>query len=927
MKLRAAVALLCAAGLPSAWAVPDLSRGIAAGLRGEFQLAEADLRPLAEAGYGDAQIALARLYERRPGEVALAEARRWYRAALANGYEVRLPLARLLLRTPSLTAAQEAKALIVAAPVEEQDKIARILLRLQRSNPELVPYEDAAALAAGFARSDDPEQRRDALAWYRATPDRPGHASAVLALCEQDREQIPDCQIELAAQARAAGQSEKLAQIVAEARAAYRAGTLEAALLERLARLLASTERPGARSPELAYTVLQVIDPPTPGVLARRAILLLETPTLDSAVDPLPLLETAAAQGDADAQFALGRLLLDPQREGADPTRAISLLSDAAATQPAAHFNLGRLYERGLNGRIVPDKALEHYLSAARAGQARADLALARMFSDNRGIKPNPVYALAFALSAELAQVPEADLLRLHLEGLAGAEGQVQARQLFEREQAARQAAQIAQAVAVDYPQFDAVAATEQPLQLRDPGPMPGSQALESRFVQAAAPAAPFVVETRATLGARADGDRSLGQGSGDDVQAAFINLYASALWTIDADWSAFGRVQGFAASDDLTVDDDNRPQPSRSFLALRELWVDYGGLTDLPGEFLRLGRQRLRQPDAGWVDRDIEALRWQFDSTLVQGWVAVAESLFDARSDQADVAADVRDRRYLLAGYARQWQPGHFWGLRFTHAEDHADPAQEIDSGRADPKRTERRFTWLGAYVHNDYFLPSGQPERNPVLAYWGSVDVLFGTRDDARVPGPGLSAVISRQDVHAYAVDLGVRWRLPTALPWQLGASYAYGSGSVDDSDTFEQTGLQSNRSRYSGLRSQQYRYNEALRAELSNLHVLTLSAALPFQRYEAGVSAHLFRRDSSGRVVTNGIDLQPVNASLDLGYGFDLVLAYYFDDSPIVTPDPDDLRANVRLRASSFHPGDAYAPGADTQYRLLLEWTLWF
>ena len=77
----------------------------------------------------------------------------------------------------------------------------------------------------------------------------------------------------------------------------------------------------------------------------------------------------------------------------------------------------------------------------------------------------------------------------------------------------------------------------------------------------------------------------------------------------------------------------------------------------------------------------------------------------------------------------------------------------------------------------------------------------------------------------------------------------------------------------------------------------------------------------------MVTRGLDIQPVNQSADLGNGVDLVMSYYFGGIGKVTSFDDDLRSNVRLRAALFEPGKAYGPDADSQYRVLLETTLWF
>ena len=91
--------------------------------------------------------------------------------------------------------------------------------------------------------------------------------------------------------------------------------------------------------------------------------------------------------------------------------------------------------------------------------------------------------------------------------------------------------------------------------------------------------------------------------------------------------------------------------QPDKSYLAMREFWVDYRGLTAYPGEHLRVGRQRLRSDEGTWWDTNIEAVNWRFDTTLLQATVGVAERFSEYRTDPVSYThLDV----YKRQGYAR---------------------------------------------------------------------------------------------------------------------------------------------------------------------------------------------------------------------------------------------------------------------------------
>lgn len=440
-------------------------------------------------------------------------------------------------------------------------------------------------------------------------------------------------------------------------------------------------------------------------------------------------------------------------------------------------------------------------------------------------------------------------------------------------------------------------------------------------------PADGFEHDLKLRLGAFSEGDRSLGLGDDQSTTEAFLDAQAAAHWRLGASGSLFARVQGFAPTGELVVTDEDRPRRSETYVALRELWVDYRGFTSYPGEVVRLGRQRLRDPDGQWFDRDIEALRWIFDTTLIQGHVGIAESLFTGRSDGSDPSAPERDRAYVFGQIGGQWRPGHYLGTRAIHAFDHADPEEELQAARSDPKRSKRDFTWLDVYLHNDFYALA----RQPGWSYWADVSVLGGTREDYRESTP--TEPLTRRDdsVLAWSTDLGLRWRPVLSMPWQFGVAYAFGSGndSGDANHRYEQTGLHSNRSRYTGTRSLLYRYNEAYKAELGNLHVGSAYVSLPLERFDASLVYHKFVRHRATEDVTaDGLDIAPEPGRRWLGDGLDLVLAWYFGArAPGLAREDEDTRSSLRLRASGFSPGHAYADDADDQYLVNLELTLWY
>lgn len=435
-------------------------------------------------------------------------------------------------------------------------------------------------------------------------------------------------------------------------------------------------------------------------------------------------------------------------------------------------------------------------------------------------------------------------------------------------------------------------------------------------------------------LGGLVEGERDLGLSATpvESTEVGYLDAYGSVLLRFSPDFATYARVQGYLPSGDVYQEEDNRTVRAKGYGALREAWMEYGGLTTYPGEVVRLGLQRVRDPDGLWWDRDIESLRWIFDTTLLQWHVGVAQQFDNYRTDDVELSLSQENRAYFLAGLGGQWQPGNFVGLRGSYAADRSDDddftpsgATTLDSSR---KNRERNYSWVGLNLHNGYY----DYEAPPAFAYWVEGVMLTGSSEFARIDDSNPLAprvVRDEEDVRAFGGDVGLRVRMSSA-PLQIGAAYAYGQGNSGsgDNETFEQTGLQSNRSRFTGTRSTLYRFNEALQADLTNLHVATAYFSVPTPRFDMSVVYHRFERDDEfAAIETDGIDVDPVNSSSDIGRGYDLVMAYYFGEQGSGYGWGDDLRNNVRLRGSLFQPGKAYGAAAEDQHRAVFEVTLWF
>lgn len=424
--------------------LPDLERGTAAMDAGNYAEAERNLLPLAQRSIVDAQVKLARLYAQRNQGNDLKQAIHWYWTALPADKSVRLPLVRAILMDGS--ANTQTIALLREADREGDPEALRMRLRLYRDMPALAPRAEALALVRRAGASEQIDDATAAIGWYGAQPEDPEILAAVGELCERWEARIDECYGVSARQLRAAGDDKALAALVRRIEAGRKNGSIRNEAIIHVARNLTATGIPGAAHPAQSYRLLALIADRSPDAKTRMARLLIDDAALDESRSAHQLLEEALAQGWEEAALYLGRLHLDLQSPDADPARAVDLLERAGERFPAAHFYLGRIYDDGYLGEADKALALREYLQAARGGYARADLALARLYWENRGARVDPVNAYCFARIAMHAGVPGGEemvaLLRQHVEPELIERGQRKAEQEYRARQQALRAAQ-----------------------------------------------------------------------------------------------------------------------------------------------------------------------------------------------------------------------------------------------------------------------------------------------------------------------------------------------------------------------------------------------------------------------------------------------------------------------------------------------------
>jgi alginate production protein len=437
----------------------------------------------------------------------------------------------------------------------------------------------------------------------------------------------------------------------------------------------------------------------------------------------------------------------------------------------------------------------------------------------------------------------------------------------------------------------------------------------------------------RATVSAGLDGPHDLELAGGRAEDYLFLSLAPRAIIEFSPEWTGYVRGRIFvptrrvAPFDSAEADD---PRATGSYAGINELWIQYGGFTSYPGEALRIGRQHIRQTDSTWWDQDADALRWILDTTLVDAEVGAARAYSMFRTDDAEVPVAQRDRTYYFAHVAGDWRAENRLGLRAAHVTGGEQPAFASDPALADATAQDARLTWVGVYADNGFY---DILRADRAIAYAGEVSYLIG---DQQIVSSGAETSVS-QDVRAWQGSLDLRWRPRPQMPLQIGGGYTFSEGgeSGGRSHQFRQTGMQSNSSYFTGTKTLIGRYNETLQAQLGNLLVARAFVSLNLENDDASLIFARFRRDD-GRapIFTNNVTALPVNESRDIGWGVDLVITHYFareqrrqrllDRGDAFTAP--QRRSLISLRASLFEPGEAYGPAARTDYRVLLEGTLW-
>ena len=428
---------LLAIALAGCSGLPDQRLANEALKRGDIATAQQNYQVLADLGYTEAQVGLADIWmqSRDAGQLKKAEAT--YRAAAKTSPRAKARLGRLLAAKPGASEAElhEAQTLLKQAfasgDASSLTPLAMLYLQHPQSFPEVNPQQQISQwLAAGY-----PQAGLAQIALYRIQDTYDQHLDQVESICKQALASNDSCYVELATVYQKQGKTEQQAHLLKQLQIAYSRGTASAQRVDGVARVLTAF---GTPDPDTAKSLLENIAPVYPASWVSLAQLLYDFPEQGDVAQLQEYLDNGRAADQPRAELLLGKLYYDGKWLTPDAAKAEAHFLQAVDKEVAADYYLGQIYRRGYLGQVYPQKALDHLLKAARNGQNSADFAIAQLFSQGKGTRPNLLNAYVFSQLALVQDTPQGNELAAQLDEQLPVEQRAQARRLLQKEQALR---------------------------------------------------------------------------------------------------------------------------------------------------------------------------------------------------------------------------------------------------------------------------------------------------------------------------------------------------------------------------------------------------------------------------------------------------------------------------------------------------------
>ncbi len=425
-------------------ALPDLQLAKEAKGTGDLATAEQNYRVLASQGYVEAQIGLGDLLVRSPMIEQRMQGETLYRQALDRSPAAPARLGKWLASKPQASPAErlEAERLLRQSLAAGDNSALLPLVQLQLQDPQKLASGELERELEQWQAQGIAEARLGKVLLYRVSGNYEQKLDEIKAICEGWLDQASECYVELAEVYQRRGDKDSQQRLLARLDSAYRAGLVSPDRVMGVAKVLADSSL-GEADPKAAQALYTRIAPAYPDAWCGLAELVLRFPDLGDAAVLTGYLNKGIEAGSSRASLMLGQLYLKGQVVPADPRAAEQYLLQAAPGHLKAHLLLGRLYRDGALGDVEPQKALEHLLIAARAGDPSANIALAQLFGEGKGVRINAVYSYTFATLASRQGMAQGQVLMERMAPRLQAQDYQQVESLLAREIEARGGQQV----------------------------------------------------------------------------------------------------------------------------------------------------------------------------------------------------------------------------------------------------------------------------------------------------------------------------------------------------------------------------------------------------------------------------------------------------------------------------------------------------
>lgn len=343
-------------------------------------------------------------------------------------------------------------------------------------------------------------------------------------------------------------------------------------------------------------------------------------------------------------------------------------------------------------------------------------------------------------------------------------------------------------------------------------------------------------------------------------------------------------------------------------FIELRQYWIRYRNLFDHSPLTLQIGRQRIKEDRTLWWNRDLDAVKLSYKTTLFDAFVGVGQNLTSYRTTDGDFLNDDEKRLRLFGEASWHYKMNHYFDIRALYENDYSN-LETVGSNinPFDPDYEDNNLLWFGTRNSGTFDNITYRADIMGVVGEVDNLDTTFVSASARRVDGS------TSNNILAWGFDGGIDIQLDTRFNPMLSFNYAYGSGDSNPNGTdgnFRQTGLQGNSSILNQSSGSLRNYGEVLRPELSNLHILSTGIGAPVSQYSDVVAMyhyyHLDEATTSFRSTSTSVALNGQNKSV--GHGLDI--AYNINLSDTLGWKQKGLSdTRLRLNLSGFKSGDAY------------------